>query len=44
MILRGEFRDLSDELLTVLIKSGGSGEVKEIGKDGLYFAADPVQI
>lgn len=44
MILRGEFRDLSDELLTVLIKSGGSGDVKEIGKDGLYFAADPVQI
>lgn len=44
MILRGEFRDLSDELLTVLIKSGGSGTVKEIGKDGLYFAADPVQI
>lgn len=44
MILRGEFRDLSDELLTVLIKSGGSGEVKEIGKDGLYFAADPVHI
>lgn len=44
MILRGEFRDLSDELLTVIIKSGGSGEVKEIGKDGLYFAADPVQI
>ena len=44
MILRGEFRDLSDELLTVLIKSGGSGEVKEIGKDGLYFAADPVLI
>ena len=44
MILRGEFRDLSDELLTVIIKSGGSGTVKEIGKDGLYFAADPVQI
>ena len=44
MILRGEFRDLSDELLTVLIKNGGSGDVKEIGKDGLYFAADPVQI
>nr|DAN31773.1 MAG TPA: hypothetical protein [Caudoviricetes sp.] len=44
MILRGEFRDLSDELLTVLIKSGGSGEVKEIGKDGLYFATDPIQI
>lgn len=44
MILRGEFRNLSDELLTVLIKSGGSGTVKEIGKDGLYFAADPVQI
>lgn len=44
MILRGEFRDLSNELLTVLIKSGGSGTVKEIGKDGLYFAADPVQI
>lgn len=44
MILRGEFRDLSNELLTVLIKSGGSGEVKEIGKDGLYFAADPVLI
>lgn len=44
MILRGDFRNLSDELLTVLIKSGGSGEVKEIGKDGLYFAADPVHI
>lgn len=44
MILRGEFRDLSDELLTVLIKSGGSGDVKGIGKDGLYFAADPVHI
>lgn len=44
MILRGEFRDLSDELLTVLIKSGGSGEVKEIGKDGLYFSSEPVQI
>lgn len=44
MILRGEFRDLSDELLTVIIKSGSSGTVKEIGKDGLYFAADPVQI
>lgn len=44
MILRGEFRNLSDELLTVLIKSGGSGTVKEIGKDGLYFAADPVHI
>ena len=44
MILRGEFRDLSNELLTVIIKSGGSGTVKEIGKDGLYFAADPVQI
>lgn len=44
MILRGEFRDLSGELLTVLIKSGGSGTVKEIGKDGLYFAADPVHI
>lgn len=46
MILRGEFRNLSDELLTVIIKSGGggSGTVKEIGKDGLYFAADPVQI
>lgn len=44
MILRGEFRDLSDELLTVLIKSGGSGDVKEIGKDGLYFAAGPVHI
>ena len=44
MILRGEFRDLSDEILTVLIKSGGSGEVKEIGRDGLYFAADPVHI
>ena len=44
MILRGEFRDLSNELLTVLIKSGGSGTVKEIGKDGLYFAADPVNI
>ena len=44
MILRGEFRDLSNELLTVIIKSGGSGTVKEIGKDGLYFAADPVHI
>ena len=44
MILRGDFRNLSDELLTVIIKSGGSGIVKEIGKDGLYFAADPVQI
>ena len=44
MILRGEFRDLSNELLTVLIKSGGSGEVKEIGKDGLYFSSEPVII
>lgn len=44
MILRGEFRDLSDELLTVIIKSGGSGEVKEIGKDGLYFTSEPVYI
>ena len=44
MILRGDFRNLSDELLTVIIKSGSSGTVKEIGKDGLYFAADPVQI
>lgn len=44
MILRGEFRNLSDELLTVIFKSGGCGDVKEIGKDGLYFAADPVQI
>lgn len=44
MILRGEFRNLSDELLTVLIKSGGSGEVKEIGKDGLYFSSEPVKI
>lgn len=44
MILRGEFRDLSNELLTVLIKSGGSGEVKEIGKDGLYFSSEPVHI
>nr|DAM93120.1 MAG TPA: hypothetical protein [Caudoviricetes sp.] len=44
MILRGEFRDLSDELLTVLIKSGGSGTVKEIGKDGLYFSSEPVLI
>lgn len=44
MILRGEFRDLSDELLTVIIKSGGSGEVKEIGKDGLYFSSEPVHI
>ncbi len=44
MILRGEFRNLSDELLTVLIKSGGSGTVKEIGKDGLYFSSEPVLI
>lgn len=44
MILRGEFRDLSDELLTVIIKSGGSGEVKEIGKDGLYFSSEPVHL
>ena len=44
MILRGEFRDLSDELLTVLIKSGGSGDVKKIGMDGLYFSSEPVQI
>lgn len=44
MILRGEFRDLSGELLTVIIKSGGSGTVKEIGKDGLYFSSEPVNI
>ena len=44
MILRGEFRNKDNELLTVLIKSGGSGDVKEIGKDGLYFSSEPVQV
>lgn len=44
MILRGEFRNKDNELLTVIIKSSNGSDVLEIGSNGIYFGADPVEI